>query len=185
MLAKDIKVGTLFQQRDFIEAQLKGALKPERDGDPSYSYIGYIYPENLDYFENEGYTVQNVCGSDVLTAITKGRPMYLFTPKTDLTLSEEELQESAEAWEQKRTVRDQKDDILSGILGIPVMPGMPGMPGIGGLSDLFGAIANEFCPDSDDHDDCDDCDDHDDCDDCDDCDNCDHCGGCDKCDNSQ
>ena len=56
MLAKEVKIKTILKQRSFIENGL--SLAPHnKDGDPSFRYIGYLYPENARYFRNKGYDI--------------------------------------------------------------------------------------------------------------------------------
>ena len=98
MLAKELKIKTLKKQREFIEKQLTNRVKFEEDGNASYSYIGCIYPEVKEYFEKEGFEVTLV-NSDMALAMSRGVPVYVFTIKDDIKLSDEEMQE-AEAYVQ-------------------------------------------------------------------------------------
>ena len=92
MLARDSKIKNLILQRDFIEEQLK---RQEVTYNPSLQYFGYLYPENREYFECEGYDVKCYEELDVIQ-FTRGLPLNVFTPKEDIMLSEEEMEESAE-----------------------------------------------------------------------------------------
>lgn len=96
MLAKEIKIKNLKKQREFIRKQLANAAAME-DGDISYVYIGYIFSEVVEYFENEGFKVERI--EDKLPIpLAKGRPAYLFTINDDIELTKEELEE-AEVYE--------------------------------------------------------------------------------------
>ena len=99
MLAKEIKIKNLKQQREFIESELKClSLFPRNNGNPSYVYIGNLFPEVSEYFEQQGFVVSQVMtldgNSEVLT--DTGCPAYLFTISDELMLSEEELKEAEE-----------------------------------------------------------------------------------------
>ena len=94
MLAKEIKIMTLKRQREFIEKQLRQITMDRDDGDSSYSYVGYIYPEVIKHFEKEGFVV-TLLKSDMLLVATRGLPMYLFTVG-DIPLSKEEMKQAEE-----------------------------------------------------------------------------------------
>lgn len=107
MLAKELKIKTLKKQREFIKNQLSHA-DVRKDGDTAYPYVGHIYPEVIEYFESEGFIVTKV-ESDLLTALTKGMPIYIFVVG-DVKLTKEEIQE-AEAYELKSDNDDSDDEI--------------------------------------------------------------------------
>ena len=107
MLAKELKIKTLKQQREFIKEQLKQIPAGRKDGDTSYRYVGYIHPEVIEYFENEGFVVTRI-KSDLLTAMAKGLPVYLFTVG-NIKLTEEELKQ-AEEYEAETEDDDDADD---------------------------------------------------------------------------
>jgi len=90
-LAKEIKIKTMKKQREFIEEKLSEMGKRD-DGDSCYRYLGQLYPENIAYFENEGYKVTHV-ECDALIAQTQGLPVYLFAVG-DIELTEDELKEA-------------------------------------------------------------------------------------------
>ena len=108
MLAKEVKIKTLKRQREFIEEKLMKISTSQNDGDSSYSYVGYVYPEVIKYFEDEGFVVTPV-KSEMVTAMAKGRPVYLFTVG-DIKLSEEELKQ-AEEYEVEVEEDEDKDDL--------------------------------------------------------------------------
>lgn len=87
MLARETKIHKLIQQRNFIEVQL-GLLN--KDGDPSYRYVGYLYPENREYFAKEGYVITTISTVEAFK-ITEGLPLNIFTPSDDIVLTTEEL----------------------------------------------------------------------------------------------
>ena len=93
MLAKELKIKTLKKQREFIQEQLSHA-DTRNDGDTAYRYVGHLYPEVIKHFESEGFVVTQV-HSDLLSAMVKGLPVYLFTVG-DVELSEEELEQALE-----------------------------------------------------------------------------------------
>ena len=92
MLAKETKIHNLILQRNFIKTHLKCLNK---DGDPTYRYLGYIYPENREYFEREGYDIDTSTSIEALK-ITGGFHLNIFTP-SDLILLTSEEETSSEA----------------------------------------------------------------------------------------
>ena len=123
MLAKENKIKTLSRQRKFIETQLNDIAENREDGNTSYTYVGSIYPEVIKHFENEGYDVTLV-KSDLLSALAKGMPVYLFTVG-DIKLSEEELKQ-AEEYNNATDDEDEKSDeddiseLMNEIFGGPI-----------------------------------------------------------------
>lgn len=92
MLAKDVKLNNLKTQREFIKNKILEA-KLQENGNPSYIYEGYIYPENVDYFEKEeGFDIL-LFDTERMIIATRGKPVYLFIPKK-LQLTEEELKQA-------------------------------------------------------------------------------------------
>lgn len=92
--ARRIKIQTVAVQRELIAKQLSHTcLSP--DGSTEYSYAGHVYPENIQYFENNGWTVKKI-ESEMLTIQYKGAPVYLFTVSDDIVLTEEEMEEAEE-----------------------------------------------------------------------------------------
>lgn len=126
MLAKKIKMENIKKQREFIEAQLKKLSLSNDDGDTSYPYVGYIFPEIKRHFISEGFKIVEF-NSDSIVALTKGRPIHLFTIKDDIVLSDEELREAEdfETLDEKLTrtieesgVENPFNQFLERILGI-------------------------------------------------------------------
>lgn len=96
MLAKEVKIKNIKKQREFIKEQLEHRLDHQnKDGDTAYRYVGHVLPEVIAYFTNEGYKVERIT-SDMLTAATKGLPVYLFTISDDVVLNDEELKAAEE-----------------------------------------------------------------------------------------
>ena len=108
MLAKEIKIKTIKKQREFIKNQLASAINRE-DGDCAYTYVGHIYPEVIQYFQSEGFVVTLV-KSDLMLAMTKGVPIYLFTVNS-IALSEEELKQAEE-------YDSTTDELMKSIFGV-------------------------------------------------------------------
>lgn len=97
MLGKEVKIATIMKQRRFIEQQLKDAPKRSKDGDVSYRYVGHVYPENIEFFQNEGFFVYEP-SNDLLSAMAHGLPVYIFIPDDEkIILTEEELKQAEEA----------------------------------------------------------------------------------------
>ena len=95
MLAKEIKIKNLMVQRKFITEQLKLRLEnPCMDGDSTYNYIGYIFPENIKYLEDEGFSITK--SSYVFNGRTGNFTLvsYYIHPSDNITLSEKEIAES-------------------------------------------------------------------------------------------
>lgn len=70
MLAKESKIANILKQREYIKKML---LAPRKDGNPSYVYVGQVFPENIEYFEREGFTITKA-HSDQLSVKTLGNP---------------------------------------------------------------------------------------------------------------
>ena len=93
MLATEIRIANIKRQREFIKEQLQKLVdEPNSDGSCTYRYVGQVLPEVIKYFESEGFDVTLV-KSDVLTALCKGLPVYLFTLK-GYPLTSEEMKEA-------------------------------------------------------------------------------------------
>ncbi|MGN1327474.1 MAG: hypothetical protein ACI4VQ_05330 [Clostridia bacterium] len=131
MLAKDEKIKKLMLQRMYIKERLStnalsthegeniwDALNDENGiiGDPSYLYPGYVYPENVRYFQKEGYDVKEIQPQDGF-AVTKGRPAFLFTPSNSVLLDEKEMKQSMkraldyQSWKPKSTLKEAGDTL--------------------------------------------------------------------------
>lgn len=106
MLARENKIKTLKKQREFIKKQLSNADKG--DGDTSCVYVGYVYPEVINYFKNEGYEVEKV-ELDKVGKLTVWRPIYIFYIGDDIKLTEEEMKQ-AEKYEPDKKEDDENLD---------------------------------------------------------------------------
>lgn len=111
MLGKEIYIKSVERQKQFIENQLK-KLPKESDGSTSYTYVGEIYHEVQEYFMDQGFIVKKI-QNDLLTMMTRGEPVYLFTVSEDsFSLTVEEKEEA-----KKYVERDESDksDYMLGI----------------------------------------------------------------------
>ncbi len=86
------------RQREFITRMLLS--DPELDGDPSYSYDGYVPEETMKYFESEGFEV-------IVMRKENAIPKVQFTP-IDVELTEAEY---LRANEYVREIREVKNPI--------------------------------------------------------------------------
>lgn len=94
MLAKEVKIKTLKKQREFIKKRLTDA--DNTGGEVGCVYEGYVYPEVIDYFRNEGYEVVKV-EQDKETVLTIFQvPFYYFHISDDIKLTEEEMKQAEE-----------------------------------------------------------------------------------------
>jgi len=99
MLAKNMKIQTLMRQRYFIEKMIKASCKENKDGNGIYVYKGIVYPENINYFTDEGFAIRVLDSERII--IEYGAPYYIFYPKAEIELSEDEIQLSKEVIEPK------------------------------------------------------------------------------------
>lgn len=119
MLAKEVKIKNIKRQREFIKDQLEHRLNHQNeDGNTAYSYVGHVLPEVIDYFKAEGYKVERIT-SDMLTAATKGLPVYLFTISDEVVLNDEELKaaEEVEYEDDEEEMPDMFGNLMSTLLG--------------------------------------------------------------------
>lgn len=92
LLGTQVKIVNLIAQREYIEGNLKGlASTPQENGNPTYIYEGYVFPENVLYFRGQGFKV-----------IEHNNDEFLFVPADDSKLSDEELILSTEFAENLR-----------------------------------------------------------------------------------
>jgi len=92
MLAKIAKMQNLRKQRDYIYSQLTYLIQNSEDGDITYHYLGQIFPENVRYFEEEGFKIVKV-QTDLLTSLTLYPELNVFVIG-DIELSMDELEQS-------------------------------------------------------------------------------------------
>lgn len=132
-LAREVKITTLMRQREFIKMRIDdGApdINPDKSledqfsdervycGDPSYTYIGYVYPENVEYFQAEGFDVKEIHPQDGF-AITRGKPVFLFTPSPTIKLSRKEMEQSEEEVLEGEypATQEEEDDFVMNLFG--------------------------------------------------------------------
>ena len=122
LLAKKLKIKTLKKQREYIQKSIFSLASRGVAGDPAFIYSGYIYPEVIRYFEEQGFDIKLV-KADIVMATNKGKPLYIFTPKDNLELSEEEMRK-AESYIATQVLNEQQTDaetiadgLLSSIFG--------------------------------------------------------------------
>ena len=93
MVAKEVMIANIKRQKDHIMKLAKEA-KLSEDGDPSFCYAGYIYPDVKRYFEvNEGLVFKEV-HSDHLTAKYFGRSVWCIMPQDKIELNDEERKQA-------------------------------------------------------------------------------------------
>lgn len=91
MLAKSLKIKNLKRQREFITGMIMNLINnPPRDGNTSFLYMGTIFPENWEYFKNEGFDILQLNFIEY-TAEAKGMPIFRISVKSELTLDDEEM----------------------------------------------------------------------------------------------
>ena len=89
MLAREIKIANLKKQKEFIIKQLSTISKTNKNGDISYLYTGYLFPEVRYYFENDGFKIEDFFDEG------NGFPIgHLFTIRDNLKLTESERKEA-------------------------------------------------------------------------------------------
>ena len=102
MLAKEIKIRNLKRQREFIKKQLDLTLL---NGNAAVSYVGEVFPENVEYFVDEGgFSIQKIDSERVL-AENMGMPIWVFSARS-VELTPEEL-EKAESYDLEAALREQ------------------------------------------------------------------------------
>ena len=93
MLAKEIKIANLKKQKEFIIEQLSILSETNIDGDISYLYTGYLFPENRYYFENEGFKIEDFFNEEDGLS-TDFCTHHLFTIRDNLKLTKDEYSEA-------------------------------------------------------------------------------------------
>ena len=100
-LAKEMKIRNLKLQREVIREELKNSFF---EGEASYTYIGDVFSENVEYFQNvEGFDVRKIDNDDVRKEFG-GYPLYVFSA-ANVELTEEE-KVVAENYEPNKTELD-------------------------------------------------------------------------------
>lgn len=91
-LARSVKIANISMQRLFLE---KTALKlsniPEPSGDPTFRYVGYLFPENVEWLKQNGFDVFDT-RIDTTDGNHAGLPLYIITPSDNITLNNEETE---------------------------------------------------------------------------------------------
>ncbi len=88
MLAKELKIQNIKRQREFITGLLE---HPKQDGNTACVYYGYVFPEVIAYFQEEGFRVDEVSSG---TDTSQFYPVYLFTISDKLTLNKDEKEKA-------------------------------------------------------------------------------------------
>ena len=109
MLAKDIKIAKLKQQREFIMENLVKEKNSPRNKALGYGYVGYIFPEVTAYLNEEGFTVKEI-HSDEWLAKSMGLPLHLIVPSDEIQLTPEEIMAAEEV---VTTQNDESETILA------------------------------------------------------------------------
>lgn len=108
MLAKETKIQNLIWQREFIKKQL---VAPRKDGDPSYRYRGYIFPENVKYFTDEGYEITIIPNPKEIEN-AEGLNLYVFIPDDSIELTPEEETTSKNIAINSRNLLEEFDEFV-------------------------------------------------------------------------
>lgn len=108
MLAKIIKIANIKKQREFIMQQLLNLSEKNTDGDISYLYTGYLFPEVRSYFETEGFKIEDFFNET--TSPSAGfRTHHLFTISDELKLNDDEWND-AENYSKEDAFSDSDDE---------------------------------------------------------------------------
>ena len=98
MTPKEMKKQNLRKQKEFIDSLIDRFSK-RADGEAAVPYIGELYPEVKERFEQEGWYVYKA------NETLKGMPIYIFSCANE-TLTPEELEE---AWAYKEPEDEESD----------------------------------------------------------------------------
>ena len=83
MLAKELKIANLMAQRNYILNVIEDRIKkPFKNGDPLIKYRGEMFTENIRYFTDEGFKIDQIMVGDM--------PVNLFRISSTAVLSREE-----------------------------------------------------------------------------------------------
>lgn len=104
MTPKEMKKQNLRKQKEFIDSLIEGFSK-KADGDAGVPYIGELFPEVKERFEQEGWDVRKADETH------KGLPIYIFSC-ANVTLTPEELKE---AWDYEEHEEENDSDPEDGI----------------------------------------------------------------------
>ena len=106
MLAKIIKIANIKKQREFIEKQLIELSELNEDGDISYLYTGYLFPEVRSYFEMEGFKIEDFF-NETTAPSARFRTHHLFTISDELKLDDDD-------WNTAENFDYNQEDLSSG-----------------------------------------------------------------------
>ena len=127
MLAKIIKIANIKKQREFIEKQLIELSELNEDGDISYLYTGYLFPEVRSYFEMEGFKIEDFF-NETTAPSARFRTHHLFTINDELKLDDDEWND-AENYSKEDDFSDSDDEssyfynMLDDLLAKGIHPG--------------------------------------------------------------
>lgn len=108
MLAKELKIKHLKEQREIIE---KGLIRSKG----CYIYVGEIFPENIEYFESQGFEV-SIIAVEMLEALRGGKTTWLISIDSELKLSEEEMKQAEEYVKEETSAANALADFLKSLV---------------------------------------------------------------------
>lgn len=109
MLAKELKIKNLMQQRAFITERIKKRFE-SLDGATSAIYVGQLFEENIAYFKHEGFKIISIEPGVVLEA--KYQPVHIFLiDENNLNLSADEMDEMSNTEIRKAPEDTSKEEI--------------------------------------------------------------------------
>lgn len=117
MLAKELKIANIMQQRAFITEAIKKHMRCS-DGDPSFGYIGQLFKENIEYFRNEGFDITSFEPGTLPE--TKYMPLHIFVvDESKVKLSDEEWDEAKKINLEDIPNSSSFGDVLASLFGGP------------------------------------------------------------------
>lgn len=94
MLAKKLKIQNIKRQREFIKSLVSNLLNhPRKDGNTAFTYVGYVFPEVIAYFEAEGFCVEKVSFVSAESVYTL---LYVFTISDKINLTSDDKKKTDE-----------------------------------------------------------------------------------------
>ena len=91
-LGREMKILHLHTQKKIL---MEKARRNDENGNPAFTYDGYLFPEVRKYFEGQEYEVRSYDYPEMLIK-NGGLPKHLFFPKDNIILTGEEMKESEE-----------------------------------------------------------------------------------------
>ena len=114
MLAKELKIKNLMQQRAFITERIQKRFD-SLDGDTVFIYVGQLFGENILYFKNEGFKIISIEPGVVSEA--KYLPIHIFLiDESSINYSDEELDKIVNHTEIRKPLEDNSDDEIGALL---------------------------------------------------------------------